>query len=239
MKKILFNPVSREAELTVPAPRPSKEYAPEWFRSMKPFSGGSLKFDDNGVPNKTAKLCSPFNDSFSLGYIQETWQDIYIEYQLQENGSKALRYHYPTGPDILQIRGNYPVITSDNTFVQADFVWHPQWIPQLPSGWSAIITHPFNRHDLPFYTMTGVVESDSFTQSDEKSNLPFLLKEGFTGLIKKGTPMYQIIPVLREDWTSSVNKYDEDAQLRQSRRLRQHFWGGYKKYFWVKKNYNE
>jgi len=31
----------------------------------------------------------------------------------------------------------------------------------MPAGYSLLITHPFNRHDLPFVTLTGLVDADS------------------------------------------------------------------------------
>ena len=36
------------------------------------------------------------------------------------------------------------------------------WTFEMPAGYSLLITHPFNRHDLPFVTLTGLVDADSY-----------------------------------------------------------------------------
>jgi hypothetical protein len=181
----------------------------------------------------------PFADSLSLGYIQESWQDIHFGVTPLDDGTAKFDYHFPTTPNIMGIRQpakhSFPI---PEEFYSFELTWHPVWIPELPEGYSALITHPFNRTDLPFHTLTGVLDSDTFTRTAEGSNMPFLLKKGFTGVIKQGTPLYQIIPFKREDWQSEAKEYNEDAQIHSVQKLRQHFWGGYKKTHWVKKKFN-
>ena len=184
-------------------------------------------------------MCMPFADALTAGYMQETWQDINIDNIRLEDGRVEFVHFTPVKPDILSTRAQERhAMPIPEEYYPFELTWHPAWVPELPKGYSAIITQPFNRVDLPFYTLTGVIDSDTFTHSFEKSQLPFFLKKSFTGIIPIGTPMYQIIPIKREDWTSIKNSYNEDEQIRQVHKLRQHFWGGYKKHHWVKKNYS-
>jgi hypothetical protein len=118
-----------------------------------------------------------------------------------------------------------------------DFAWHPCWIPELPEGYSALITHPLNRVDLPFYTLSGIIEHDSYTQSASYSNFPFLIKKDFSGIIPIGTPMYQIIPFKRDDWESKANQYDKESQYNTIKDLFTNKPGGYKKLYWLKKSF--
>jgi hypothetical protein len=112
-------------------------------------------------------------------------------------------------------------------------------VPKLPKGYSAIFAHPFNRIDLPFFTTTGVVDSDVFFHTGEHSgNYPFYIEKDFEGIIPAGTPMYQIIPVKRENWKSSAVPFNLDDSIRRERMLKRHFMNNYKKQFWQRKNYD-
>ena len=85
--------------------------------------------------------------------------------------------------------------------------WRMNWYYETPPGYSVLITHPMNRFDLPFYTMSGIVESDIW-------GLPvftaFFLQKDFIGVIPKGTPIFQIIPFKRDDWEREVSDDDDD-----------------------------
>lgn len=234
-KKIIFNPTSSLAKLTVPAPKPAKEYLPDWYVSAPPFFTKKPKFSlETGRPNPTFKMCMPFLDTLTMGYIQETWTDIFIE---EKDGE--IYFYYPSGPAPMKSREETisDIMPVSSGFYKTQYTWGPPWMPQLPRGYSFILTHPLNRTDLPFQTLTGIVDGDSFTQSEEGSNIPFMIKEGFTGVIKKGTPMYQIIPFKRDNWKSVNAEYDENAQLKIVQGIKQYFWGAYKKLHWSEKKF--
>lgn len=235
-KKIKFNPIIDLVELSVPSPKPAENYLPEWFKRATPFFTKKPEFDVvTGRPNTTVKMCMPFSDSLSMGYIQETWTDIWIEKKDSDT-----YFYFPAGPKIMSERGpqSSAIMPISEGFLPNHYSWHPSWMPELPPGYSCILTHPFNHYDLPFQTFTGIMDSDEFFTSEQQSNIPFLLKENFSGLIKKGTPMYQIIPFKREDWTSEENEFNFNRQLSMTQKVRQHLWGGYKKLFWKKKTFN-
>jgi hypothetical protein len=71
----------------------------------------------------------------------------------------------------------------------------------------------------------------------EKNQMPFYMKYGFKGIIPAGTPMYQIIPVKREEWNGVSSPFNRDLQFIENSKVRSKFWGGYKKHFWTKKSY--
>lgn len=237
---IRFNPISELTRVSVPAPKPAREYIPEWYKAIPAFQNGKPSFNPEvGITDRTIKMCMPFADSLSMGYIQETWQEINFSFSDLEDGKKAFNYYYPTKPDIAGIRNqgahHFPI---PQEYYQFELTWHPVWIPEVPKGYSVLITHPLNRPDLPFLTLNGVIDCDTYTQSEEGSNLPFLLKKDFTGIIPAGTPMYQVIPFKREDWSRETNEYNPELQAHSVQKLRQVFWGGYKKAHWQKKTYS-
>ena len=209
---------------------------------MEAFHGGTPKVSSeyDGKSNVTLKMCMPFQDAFGMGYIQEAWHDAYINLTKNTDGTFNIEWFNVDEPQMINMReqpekNRLPI---QDYFYPLEFTWNPVWAPELPKGYSAIITHPFNRMDLPFYKLTVVLDCDEFTQQSKKNNLPFLLKKDFNGLIKAGTPLYQIIPILREDWKSIKSSYNEEKQLKVLHGFRQHFWAGYKKAYWSKKNFN-
>ena len=64
------------------------------------------------------------------------------------------------------------------------------------------------------------------------------LKEGFEGIIEKGTPMFQIIPFKRNNWESKFS-FLEDGQdlINFDRDVRATIVNNYVKNFWEKKSY--
>lgn len=230
MKEIQFLPKNVEAELMVEPPTPARKHMPDWYKDMPAFHGGKLQIDDGGNANSTAKLCTPLSDAFGMGYIQTTWADIMIE--VDDNG--GLRTANAAGPLQMSLRES-SAKNPTGDFYNIEFVWHAQWIPRVPEGYSVLYTHPVNREDLPFYTYGGVVESDTFFYEND-ANMPFLLKKDFRGIIPKGTPMFQMIPFKRDDWTSVMLPTEDYHELRAGK-SRQKFWGGYKELFWKKKTF--
>jgi hypothetical protein len=67
--------------------------------------------------------------------------------------------------------------------------------------------------------------------------LPFLLQEGFEGIIKAGTPIAQIIQIKLEPWELKRNtKLVSQAKLARSESLK-HIIGWYKNKYWRRKEY--
>ncbi len=231
--QITFIASSKTTEDFVDFPKPSENYIPNFYKKIESSFGKNLVFNENGaLQNNNIKMCMPFLDSFTTGYIQETWCDIYVK---KENESDlSLRYSNPS-PAIVNSRENKSLKTYDNEFYPVEFTWSIEWVNKLPKGYSVLITHPLNRLDLPFQTLSGIIDSDSYHHAPS-GNLPFYLKKDFEGLIPKGTPMYQIIPLKRDSWVSKTENYSIENEKRFAKQ-RQVFWGFYKKHCWNKKQY--
>ena len=85
------------------------------------------------------------------------------------------------------------------------------WSVQVPDGWSVLFTHPLNREDLPFRTLSGVVDCDRW--HDGLVHFPALWTDpGFEGVLPAGTPVAQAIPMRREALELVVEEMD-DRQL--------------------------
>jgi len=233
--KVNFTPMNKEIEMVVPCPKPAKEYMPEWFKNMELFLGGKKQYESGFLSNKTVKLCMPFGDTFSTGYIQETWCDLYINV----NDEDRLEYHFPSSPELVGFRNNHPdgSMKIPKQFCNQECNWRQPWSPVLPKGYSMLITHPLNRMDLPFHTLSGIVDCDNFVVERFPNNLPFYVYKGFTGLIPAGTPMFQMIPIKRDSWSSSISNFDETNAAKNVHNVRKKFYGAYRDGFWTKKVY--
>jgi hypothetical protein len=69
-----------------------------------------------------------------------------------------------------------------------------------------------NRTDLPFTTLTGLVDCDAFSHS--AVNFPARWHDpGFNGVLPKGTPVAQCLPIKREGWAERYDLLsDEDTK---------------------------
>lgn len=235
MKKIEWLLNDAFTENNVPCPQAATKYVPKWYKEIPKLN---KKYEneskiDQVINNKTIKTCAPFLDCFLSGYIQETWCDIYIEY---DQSNDYVHYAWSLDPKIMSHRNNVSseIFSKDGTFYKTEFVWQTYWMPKLPSGYSMLFTHPFNRLELPFYSLSGIIDNDKFFGTpNNKGNFPFYIKRGFSGIIPAGTPMYQMIPIKRERWKSdngSINNYKQISP-------KKFFIGGYKKLYWQKKEY--
>jgi len=236
MKKIQFITNSKTVNASVSSPKPAHNYVPQWYKDSKSFfNSNSISFDKNLNMTKTAKLCIPILDSITAGYIQETWSDIYIE--KSENG---IRYVFAdSSVPMFSSRDKRTIQNMPIPLGHLDtlFHWNRVWSPKVPKGYSVLFQHPPYRDDLPFTSVSGIIDSDEFVLNGK---IGFFIKEGFYGVIPKGTPMYQMIPIKRDSWESSskiINENEKDSWQKMASNITSVFTGGYKKNYWKRKDY--
>ena len=76
-----------------------------------------------------------------------------------------------------------------------------------------LFTHPANRFDLPFTTLTGLVDCDRY--HDNWIHFPAHWHDAnFSGVLPKGTPVAQCMPVKREDWVVRSAPFTEEETQR-------------------------
>lgn len=242
MNIIKFIPVIKDnlwENILIPPVKSSKKI-PDWYKELAPYKVGTsnnLKdlnpTNDRGSDGSdvSTKLCMPFLDAISSGYMYCLEDDLLVE--LDENGLPNLSWK----KDIFLIdkrpRVDMPIPKECHP---VHFGIKMNWYYETPPGYSLLFTHPLNRFDLPFYTPSGIVDSDIW-------GLPvfisFFLKKDFQGIIPQGTPIFQIIPIKREEWDLNIDSTNETIEkhkvLEENRRS--HITAHYKKSVWQKKNY--
>lgn len=209
---------------------PARKNVPEWYKKIPQWKDNEV-FEINEGFKGSVKQCMPFLESLTVGYMITLPNDIYVK---NHDGHPYLTWkqmEYPPSwrkeaSSSLVPPGHYPL----------EYTWQTAVANTVPLGYSMLITHPLNRFDLPFTTLTGIVDG-GFIMSPTGS-IPFYIKENFEGIIHKGTPIIQIIPFYQQNWSLEnisglVQEGKKHHDLGQSV-----ISGWYKKTFWTKKNFN-
>lgn len=236
MKKIQFYPAPENAG---PPPVPAKTLIPQWYKDISLYNVSNSPKDltlintGKGTDSSSisVKLCSPTFDSFIMGYHFVLGEDIYVSVN-EDTGVPSISWESNNFPisraPIVEIPippGYHPV----------GFLYRMMYGVKTPPGTSVIVTHPFNRWDLPFVVPSAVVDSDKkFAPID----LRIFFKIGFEGIIKQGTPIFQVIPFTREDWEMEISPELTKDALWQHELRRTYLHSEYTKEYQAKKEYN-
>lgn len=200
----------RELEGVIPPPTPATLGLPDWFKAMpqQAFSAVVSGEDD------TVKRCPAFVDAMTCGFLIPLICDLRVEngeFTWDTDLPAAETVGFARSPigfhDSSQVAGT-PLFDDDRFLIK----FHNLWTIETPPGVSLLITHPANRFDLPFTTITGWVDCDRY--HDAWIHFPAHWRdETFNGVLPKGTPIAQCIPVRRESWVArTATLTDEDAR---------------------------
>lgn len=192
--KIKFLAPNRHVMEVREKPVPASTMVPEWWKDMPVYSKG--KFDLDPQPTVTAKRCFPLLDGITAGYIVKLWADLLV---VQTPSGPYIKW--ATEQPVLEAwdklqSSSYEVPEGYDDIV---FKYYHGWVIETPKDYSCLITHPIGYPNLPIKTITGIIDTDNLKTF---ANSPFVVKKGFEGIIEKGTPMFQIIPIKRESWES-------------------------------------
>ena len=200
-----------ELEAVLPRPIPALLGLPDWFKAMPQRAVSSLLQSEQ----MTVKRCPPVIDAMTHGFLMPLIADVKIE-----NGEFSWERDVPAGA--LTNYSRSPIDFHDNNqvtgtpfFREDEFLikFTNFWTFELPAGYSLLVTHPLNRVDLPFRSLSGLVDADRYI--DNFINFPAQwIDHAFSGVLKKGTPVAQCIPVKRDIWTPEFKPIDGEAIAR-------------------------
>jgi hypothetical protein len=200
----------------IPRPIPAVLGLPEWFKTLPAKSFNATM----GGETQTVKKCPPFIDAMTYGFLIPLAVDLKVqdgEFSWQFEPPSGLASEYPHSPvgfhDPSQVAGT-PFFEDDRFIIK----FNNFWTIEAPPGYSLLCTHPVNRMDLPFRTLTGLVDCDTFC--DTPLNFPALWHDtNFNGVLIKGTPVAQCLPVKRESWNArfAILSADDTARVIKTR----------------------
>lgn len=233
MNWIKFYPNEGTQSIT---PVPGTGMVPEWYKDTSKYVKSNnlkdLKLENHqgvDIVSISIKLCSPTFDSFTSGYYFLLQEDVLVEHD--ENGVPRMSWNsdefilmripmleYPIPP------GYHPI----------PYSFRMSFGVKTSPGTSCLITHPLNRYDLPFLVSSGIVDTD---KKMPPADIRFVLKQGFEGIIPKGTPIFQIIPFKRESWTMEIDESIRDEEMWEHEKRRTMLHSYYTKVLQEKKEY--
>jgi hypothetical protein len=191
----------------VPRPIPAVLGLPHWFKTlpMKAFNPSV------GGETLTVKKCPPFIDAMTYGFLMPLAVDLEVregEFSWDFELPEGVAGEYSNSPidfhDPVQAAGS-PYFDDDRFLIK----FNNFWSTQTPPGYSLLFTHPINRGDLPFTTLTGLVDCDTFHHSPVHFPARWHNAD-FNGVLPKGTPVAQCIPVKREPWRAAFEEMSVD-----------------------------
>jgi len=205
MVKIKFLATTKEVLSDFPHPEQSNKFVPTWYKNMPTLTNKEKYITYAGNVNGTVKTCVPFRDAMFAGYIIPLPFDVFFKKNgksLEINSSYCGEFQivYNHEPEQFYM---YPI---PEEYQPIAFKWNNPWMVQTPKGWSTLFTTPIH-HDLPFMNLDGIVDTD-------KHPLPvaitFFIRKDFEGIIPKGTPIAQCIPVKRDNFVGYIAQHTEN-----------------------------
>ena len=215
----------------LPAPVPAAQAMPDWLRAMPseveaPRLGGEVV--------RTLKHCPPVIDAFTTGVIIPLVTDLHIaDGEISWDWDPAilddaLISRSPVGLHVPEQASGAPFRLATNAVIK----FMNFWTLEAPEGWSLLFTHPLNREDLPFRSLSGVVDGDLFR--DGYVHFPALWTDpAFEGTLPRGTPVAQVIALPRNGQGLEVCEMSEEeiARNRETQRALSDTRGVYRKRF--------
>jgi hypothetical protein len=199
-----------ELEGLIPPPVPATLGLPDWLKAMPAQAFNALGQEET----PTVKRCPPFIDAMTSGFLLPLICDLKVE-----NGEFIWENDLPPGGAVGFVRS--PIGFHDSSQVSGTplfdggrflIKFHNLWTIEAPEGFALFFTHPVNRFDLPFTTLSGLVDCDRY--HDNWIHFPAHWHDmNFSGVLPRGTPVAQCIPVKREKWTARTAAFtSEDAK---------------------------
>jgi hypothetical protein len=209
----------------IPRPYPANQLLPNWLKAM-PMDRPSPT--EPGAMDRTIKRCPPFLEAMTAGYIIPLPCDCHFAVDSRGQFTAQSQHPLVSSHDHAQYQG----APFEKKLV---LKFRNLWIVRTPPGYSCLFTAPFNRFEIPFTPLTGIVETDTYYN---EVNVPTLchLTANTSVTLTAGTPIFQVIPFQREAWESGFATRDEATFAASSQEFRDNV-HAYKERYWRKHTY--
>jgi hypothetical protein len=238
INKISFIPMNKFTDIVLDIPKPSSHSIPDWYKKIPLEADGYKNIGLNDFNSKastlTLKGCTPLLDAFTAGYMVTLPSD--LEVKKTKEGELYFNWRVEGNVVSMHTKDQHPglpkIVNNQDSVIKFGF----SFTIRTPKNYSCLFTHPLNRHDLPFRTFSGIVDTDEYPQEVQ---FPFQLNKEITEpmIIEKGTPICQIIPFKREGWKSEKQEYDENFVMKSRFDFASKIIRSYKNQYWSKKTY--
>jgi hypothetical protein len=199
-----------ELEGVLPAPIAAARGLPGWLKAMP----GTAPDPETGMEVRTLKHCPPLIDAMGLGFLMLLPVDVRVE--------PGPSFAWDWSPPVTALDGLARSPLSFHVAAQGEgaplnlpgrrfLKFLNYWTTATEPGVSLLVTHPLNRPDLPFTTLSGVVDTDTYGAG--LIHFPALWRDdAFAGTLARGTPVAQLVPFRRERREAMVGTLDPGQQ---------------------------
>lgn len=237
---ILFKAINQYGFETYPKPYPAVQNIPDWFMKAPAYApiepgnpdGKKMLIGPDGQTNANYKKCTPMRDAMASGYIIGSWADVLVTPPEIEGERPMIQSRTQQQTFEPHSDGSIPPPPGYSKWV---YKFANTWIPIVPKGYSILITPPMGHYDLPFYALPAIIDAD--TPSIDIAP-PMFIKEGFSGIIERETPLFQVTPFKRDAWKSEFGYYEPgEFELQMDKTFNATLVNHYVKKIWKKKSY--
>ena len=201
-------------------PIPASKMQPDWWKKSK------VHTVDKGQVSISLRACPAMHDWLSTGYYIATNRDIHCLYENNEWSSFALpdgenfegSYASPTHGKSQLMNDNFAFLRGDGSEERPHdaFKFRVAWSVSTPPGYSTLYLDPFLHQNKYYRTWQGTMDTDMFNCLTDNTQVIIypLVEKSF--IIPKNTPVLQIVPYRREQWTASYINLDGSAYINES-----------------------
>lgn len=210
-----------------PSPVAAVKKAPDFYKAIKSQS-------DNHPASGTVKRCVPFLDALSAGFIIPLWADLYVT-AISGELNLSFPQNLPMQKSIeshgyVQMPG-HPM--ADKPYGKNFMKFINPWVVETDPGYSCLFTAPLNHLDPRIKILDGVVDTDTYYNN---VNFPFMWTGGDGEFfIPKGTPLVQVIPFKREEFSVQIGVTDNAKRGTTASVLGTHMKNSYRQEFWSRR----
>jgi hypothetical protein len=179
------------------APKPSKEFIPQWFKDM-PY--GRMEPGSKHVyEEKTAKMCPALPETFSQGYVVPMWVDTIIKFDESTNSwiwrtANHNTFKLDIHPPEQLLNHVSEGVTYQGSTTSFIFKAMCPWRLITPPGYSTLQLPLFYHFKKEFSVLPGVIRTDIHHELNQQVLYHGGGKEVF---IRRGEPFVQYIPYKR------------------------------------------
>lgn len=197
----------------------AKSVLPEWWKKLKVWE---LAPTGTGYKSQSLRACPAMNDWLGMGWYILANRDIEVVPNADREAdgktpSISWQTNEPSGPGSpahpsTQVQQLYSY--GRNGESNDAFKFKMPWNVSTPMGYSVLYLDPFLFGSEHFTAWHGVIDSDTFNTNSDTSQVIMYPLSKKTFVIKKGTPIVQVVPFKRETWSSSIVRYSSDTMIK-------------------------
>ena len=224
-------------------PEPAKLNIPDWYKKVP-----------NPPNERTIKMCKPFLDSLTAGYIlknpidqrvhfntpdpngkNNTWVEVHPNLEIfGEVFRQSMNFNSGEEThDIKQVGGMTCPYAKKNKAFNIYKILNP-WTVNVPAGYSILYMPPINRPDDRFEIISGIVDGGYSLPA----NFPCVFKKEGSWILEKGTPIASVFPFKREAWKMKMEQYDEKDFLKKAFNYASKLRKWYAEKYWKRNKWN-